>query len=295
MRTVRLKGGDPFVFGRGGEEAEVLSRAGIPFEVVPGITAAIGATACAGIPVTHRGESVRLTLVTAHESAKGGGPQVRWEELARDPHATLVGYMGVSSLPDVAARLVAAGMPPTMPAALVSRGTTAAQRVVVSTLARLHDAGLAAGIRAPAVFVIGPTVRRAASLDWFVSRPLAGERLGLFPGAAALAQALDLAGAEIVEAPRPLGPAARVAIAAAPLTGFLLRSAEEVEALEEERGIPGLDDEMRVLCVGRPAADRARTLGWARVEELQEGSGPEAVVAAISASRDALLAGTRGA
>jgi uroporphyrin-III C-methyltransferase/precorrin-2 dehydrogenase/sirohydrochlorin ferrochelatase len=295
-RTVRLKGGDPFVFGRGSEEAETLRRAGVPYEIVPGVTAAIGAAACAGIPVTHRGESVRLTLVTAHESVKGAGPQVRWDLLAQDPHATLVGYMGVSSLPDVAERLQAAGMPASTPAALVSQGTTASQRVVVSTIARLHATGVAAGIRPPAIFVIGPTVRHAAALDWFVTRPLSGERLGVFGPAAALSPALDVAGAELVEAPRPLGPAARVVIGAAPLTGWLLRSPEEVEALEEERGIPGWDAGVHAYCLGRPAAERARGLGWAHVVELAAGAGPEAIVAAVAErSARAALAGAREA
>ncbi|HET8538533.1 MAG TPA: siroheme synthase CysG [Anaeromyxobacter sp.] len=292
-RTVRLKGGDPFVFGRGSEEAEALRRAGIPYEIVPGVTAAIGAAACAGIPVTHRGESVRLTLVTAHESVKGGGPQVRWDLLAKDPSATLVGYMGVSSLPDVAEKLLAAGMPASTPAALVSQGTTAAQRVVVSTIARLHATGVAAGIRPPAIFVIGPTVRHAAALDWFVSRPLSGERLGLFAPAPDLAPALDVAGAELVEAPLPLGPAARVVIGAAPLTGWLLRSADEVTALEDERGIPGWDGEVRAYCVGRPAAERARALGWPYVVELAAGAGPEAIVPAVVAERSARAAVAR--
>jgi uroporphyrin-III C-methyltransferase/precorrin-2 dehydrogenase/sirohydrochlorin ferrochelatase len=291
-RTVRLKGGDPFVFGRGSEEAEALRRAGVPYEIVPGVTAAIGASACAGIPVTHRGESVRLTLVTAHESAKGGGPQVRWDLLAQDASATLVGYMGVSSLPEVAEKLQAAGMPPTTPAALVSQGSTAGQRVVVSTIARLHASGVAAGIRPPAIFVIGPTVRRAAALDWFVSRPLSGERLGVLAPAGELSPVLDVAGAELVEAPRPLGPAARVVIAAAPLTGWILRSAEEVELLEEERGIPGLHDEVRAWCIGRAAAERARDLGWAHVVELPSDVEPEAIVAAV-AERHARAAGAR--
>jgi uroporphyrin-III C-methyltransferase/precorrin-2 dehydrogenase/sirohydrochlorin ferrochelatase len=281
-RTVRLKGGDPFVFGRGGEEAEALRSAGVPYEVVPGVTAGLGATACAGIPVTHRGESVRLTLVTAHESAKGGGPQVRWDLLAQDPHATLVGYMGVSSLPDVTARLIAAGMPASTPAALVAHGTTARQRTVVSTLAGLHAAGVAAGIRPPAIFVIGPTVRHAAALDWFASRPLSGERLGVFGPAAELAPALDEAGAGLVEMPRPLTPAARVVIEAAPLTGWLLRSPRDVEALEEERSLPGWDPEMRAWCLGAPAAERARALGWMQVVELPEEAGPAAVVAAVA-------------
>jgi len=98
-RVVRLKGGDSYVFGRGGEEAEVLAAAGVPFEVVPGVTSGIAAPAWAGIPVTHRREAVRVTLLTAHECAKSGGPQVRWDLLAQDEASTIVGYMGVTALP----------------------------------------------------------------------------------------------------------------------------------------------------------------------------------------------------
>jgi len=295
-QTVRLKGGDPFVFGRGGEEAEALRRAGVPYEVVPGVTAALGATACAGIPVTHRGESVRVTLVTARESAKGDGPQVRWDLLAQDENATLVGYMGVSRLAEVAARLVAAGMPASTPAALVAQGTTARQRTVVSTLGGLHDAGVAAGIRPPALFVIGPTVRHAAALDWFASRPLSGERLGIFAPAGDLGPALDAAGAELLELPRPLGPAARVAIGAAPLTGVLLRSADEVDALEEELAVPGWDAETPAYCLGRAAAERARALGWRNVVELTDATDAEGIVAAVAGRGPGIaLAGTRDA
>lgn len=303
-RTVRLKGGDPFVFGRGSEEAEALRDLGIPYEIVPGVTAAIGVTACAGIPVTHRGESVRLTLVTAHESSKGDGPQVRWDLLARDPHATLVGYMGVANLPEVASKLIAAGMPAGTPAALVAQGTRAGQQTVVSTLGALHAAGLAAGVRPPAIFVIGPTVRHAATLDWFASRPLCRERIGLFraatgPGTAApatgLGSALDVAGAEVIEAPRPLSPAARVVMGAAPLTGWLLRSAEEVEALQEERDTAGWSSEMNAYCLGSATVVRARALGWRNVIELAEGAAPEAIVAAIAArSHLAAFGGEKG-
>ena len=111
-RVVRLKGGDPYVFGRGGEEAEALHAEGIPFEVVPGVTSGIAAPAWLGVPVTHRREAVRLTLVTAHESKKDDGTQVRWDLMAADPHATIVGYMGVSALPSVVRQLIEGGMDP---------------------------------------------------------------------------------------------------------------------------------------------------------------------------------------
>jgi hypothetical protein len=125
-------------------------------------------------------------------------------------------------------------------------------------------------------------VRHAGALDWFASRPLSGERLGIFAPAGALGPALDLAGADLVEMPRPLGPAARVVIAAAPVAGWLLRTAAEVEALEDERAIPGWDPDARAICLSGPAAERARELGWREVIELA-GAAPEAVVAAIAA------------
>jgi len=121
-RVVRLKGGDPFIFGRGGEEAEVLAAEGIPFEVVPGVTSGVAAMAWVGVPVTHRREAVRLTLLTAHEATKSDGPQVRWDVLAKDPNATLIGYMGVSSLPQVVDNLIGGGMDPETPAVMVEQG-----------------------------------------------------------------------------------------------------------------------------------------------------------------------------
>ncbi len=290
-RVVRLKGGDPYVFGRGGEEAEALVAAGIPFEVIPGVTSAIGALAYAGIPITHRDEAVRVTMITAHESKKGDGPQVRWDLLAADEHATLVGYMGVASLTDVTERLVACGMNPAMPAAIVERGTTSRQRIVRSSVARLAEAALAAKIEPPALFVIGPTVRRAETLAWFSRRPLSGERIGLFAPAAKVVEALDLAGAEAVEVPLPLTRAAHIVLGAAPLTGFLLRSRDEVDALEEDRDCPGFGVQIVAWCLHPEAAERARQLGWRQVEEIGKTADHADVVLAIQARRQA---GPRG-
>ncbi len=280
-RVVRLKGGDPFVFGRGGEEAEALVAAGIRFEVVPAVTAGVAVPAYAGIPVTHRNRSVRLTLVTAHESIKDDGPQVRWDLLAGDPHATLVGYMGVSSLAQVAAALMAAGMPADTPAALIQRGTTAAQRSVRSTLSRLDAAGKRAGIRPPAVFVIGPTVELGARLDWFAERPLAGQRLLLPAGAGGWVESLDLAGAEVVCVPLPPGPAAQVVIGALPLTGCVLTEPDQIDALEEQRDGPGWNTGVTSWCLGRATAEHARRSGWPRVAELAADTDGAALVAAI--------------
>jgi len=283
-RVVRLKGGDPYVFGRGGEEAEVLAAEGVAYEIVPGVTSGIAAPAWAGIPVTHRRESVRLTLLTAHEAIKSDGPQVRWDLLAQDPHATLVGYMGVTALPQVVERLLAAGMAPDTPAALVERGTTSAQRSVVSTLANLQGAVDAAGLGPPALFVIGPTVAHAERLDWFARRPLAGQRIVVPTSPDGHALTLEDAGADVVEVPLPTSPAARVVMDALPLTGCLVRSPAEVDWLDDERGRTGWSDAVIAWCLGHAAAQRARRRGWRLVVELEEGVCGDELVAQVAAS-----------
>ena len=285
-RVVRLKGGDPYVFGRGGEEAEELEAAGIPFEVVPGVTSGVAALAWAGIPATHRRESVRLTLLTAHEAIKGDGEQVRWDLLAQDHNATLVGYMGVTALPNVVERLVAAGMNPQTPAAMIEQGTTAAQRSVVSTVSDLPRAVRDAGLEPPALFAIGPTVRHADRLDWYGARPLAFHRLLMTASSAELAKVLGHQGADVVVVPMPVTPAARVVMAALPLTGCVVRSRAEVDWLDEERENPGWDPRSPAWCLGGETAERAHERGWRRVIEVSDEIGCDDLVAQIASSRE---------
>ena len=270
-RVVRLKGGDPYVFGRGGEEAEVLREEGVPFEVVPGVTSGVAALAFAGIPATHRREAVRLTLLTAHEAIKNDGPQVRWDLLAQDEHATLVGYMGVTALPAVVDRLLEAGMAADTPAAMVEQGTTSAQRQVISTLEALPRAIVEAGLQPPALFVIGPTVHHAETLDWRADLPLSGQRLLMASTEAKLASVLEREGADIVLLPLPATPAARVVLSAIPLTGCLVSNGAEVDWLDEERDNPGWGPDVVAWCIGREAVERARDRGWRRVVELEDG------------------------
>jgi uroporphyrin-III C-methyltransferase / precorrin-2 dehydrogenase / sirohydrochlorin ferrochelatase len=267
-RVVRLKGGDPYVFGRGSEEAEALKAAGLPFEIVPGVTSAVAVPAYAGIPVTHRGEAVRATMVTAHESAKTDGLQARWDLMAGDPHASLCGYMGVTSLPKVVDKLLAGGLDPKTPAAMISRGTTSAQHVVRAPVAELPQAILDQKLSPPALFIIGPTVRHAERLNWFGDSPLHGQRLVMVSPAGSLAETLEISGAEIVEIPLPVTPASRVVMGALPLTGCVFFNGEEVEALEEEREGLGWDHQMVAWCLSPEAAARARDHGWRKVEEL---------------------------
>jgi len=281
LRVVRLKGGDPYVFGRGGEEAEVLDAEGVVFEVIPGVTSGVAAMAWAGIPVTHRREAVRLTLLTAHEAVKSDGPQVRWDLLAQDKHATIVGYMGVTALPEVVRKLVDEGMDPATPAAMVEQGTTAAQRKVISTLAELPSAVVEAGLQPPALFVIGPTIPHAANLDWFSRLPLAGERLVIPDAADVVVRRLEAAGADVVPLPFPVTPAARVVMAALSVTGCVVTSSAEVDWVHEERGSPGWAEDAPSWCVGAEAAARARQRGWRQVHELSAGVNCNDLVAEI--------------
>ncbi len=175
-RVVRLKGGDPFLFGRGGEEAEALRQAGISFEIVPGVTAALGAAACTGIPLTHRLHASAVAFVTGHENPAKPESALDWSALARFP-GTLVIYMGMARLARLARTLVEHGKDPATPAAVVHWGTTGEQRTVEAPLATLHRAVLDAGMAAPALVIVGPVVALRAHLAWFEQRPLFGKRV----------------------------------------------------------------------------------------------------------------------
>jgi uroporphyrin-III C-methyltransferase len=163
-QVVRLKGGDPFVFGRGGEELQVLAAAGVPFEVVPGITAACGVASYAGIPLTHRDHAQSCTFVTGH--LKDGSCDLDWPALAR-PRQTVVIYMGLSGLATICAQLVAHGLPPHWPAAVVAHGTLDSQRVVCATLATLAEEVERASLRSPCLTIVGEVVRLREELAWF--------------------------------------------------------------------------------------------------------------------------------
>jgi len=201
--VVRLKGGDPFVFGRGGEEALALREAGIEFDVVPGVTAAVAASAYAGIPVTQRGLATGVALVTGHEDPGKPGSEIDWGALARFP-GTLVFYMGVRSLPAIAAALIAAGRDGEEPAALVERGTHADQRTVLATLATLAQAAEREAVRAPAIAIVGRVAGLARELSWRERPPLAGRTIAVTrPRAQAseLAARLRELGATVVQTP----------------------------------------------------------------------------------------------
>ncbi len=281
-RVVRLKGGDPFVFGRGGEEALALREARIEFDVVPGITAGVAASAYAGIPVTHRGLSTAVALVTGHTRAdpeethggSGGGDSdardaasvtaredtaLDWSALAAFP-GTLVFYMGVRQLPHIATSLIAAGRSPQEPAAVVERGTLPDQRSITGILATIAERVREAGIRPPSIAVIGPVAQLAEQLEWQPPRPLSGLTVAVTRAraqASGLARSLRELGAQVVQAPAiriqplpPPDPAQPLRIDGYDLV--CLTSPNGVELLFERLTAAGLD--ARALAGARVAA-----------------------------------------
>ncbi|HEY3866632.1 MAG TPA: uroporphyrinogen-III C-methyltransferase [Solirubrobacteraceae bacterium] len=220
--VVRLKGGDPFVFGRGGEEALALRAAGIAYEIVPGVTSGVAAAAYAGIPVTHRGLATAVALVTGHTREEGPAESaLDWSALAAFP-GTLVFYMGVRQLPRITESLIAAGRPADEPVAIIERGTLAEQRTVTGTLQNIAEVADRERVRAPAITVVGPVAGLAGQLEWREDGdryPLRGRTVAVTRAraqASGLAWRLEDLGASVVQAPtirtQPLsGPAPELA------------------------------------------------------------------------------------
>ena len=199
----RLKGGDPFVFGRGGEEAQALAQAGVPFEVVPGVTSAIASPAYAGIPLTHRELASSFTVVSGSEDPSKLESSIRWDMLARSG-GTLVVLMGWAGLDKIADTLIKEGMEPSTPAALVQWGTEPYQRTVTGPLAEIAQRGKDAGLSPPVVAVIGPVVDLREEVSWFDRRPLFGKRVLVTRSrnqASVLSELLSEEGAEPIEVP----------------------------------------------------------------------------------------------
>jgi uroporphyrinogen III methyltransferase/synthase len=272
--VVRLKGGDPFVFGRGGEEASACSEAGVPFEVVPGVTAAIGAPAYAGIPVTDRRHAASFAVVTGHRDPTEPTVALRWGELARGGD-TLVVLMGMKHLAAICERLIAEGRAPATPAAAIEWGTTARQRVLEAPLAELAARVAAAGFGTPTTVVIGDVVALRRSLAWREALPLYGWRVLVTRAeeqAGALAEALRRAGAEPIVLPTiRIVPvvAAELEERLAALDRYdlvVLTSANAVRHLARAaaaRGV-GLDGgRLRAVCVGPVTAAAAQEAGLA--------------------------------
>ena len=201
--VVRLKGGDPFVFGRGGEEAQRLREAGIAYEIVPGVTAGVAAPAYAGIPVTQRGVASAVALITGHEDPGKDDTAIDWPALAAFP-GTLVFYMGVRRLPQIAASLIASGRAGEEPAAVIERGTLPDQRTITGTLATIADRARSEDVGTPSVTVVGAVAALAGELAWLPPRPLSGVSIAVTRAraqASGLARSLEALGARVVRAP----------------------------------------------------------------------------------------------
>jgi uroporphyrinogen III methyltransferase/synthase len=277
--VVRLKGGDPLVFGRGGEEMSVCAAAGIPFEVVPGVTSAVAALSYAGIPVTDRRYSASFAVVTGHKDPSRVSEQTRWRELGTAVD-TLVILMGMRNLPGLVEELLAGGKAPDTPAAAVMHGTLPEQRTCVSTLAQLPDAVLEAGLHSPSVVVIGDVVQLREGLSWWESQPLFGRGVLVTRAreqAAELAAALRSVGAAPVFEPMiELVPnddpeiARKIATVIADLDRYrsvVFTSSNAVRffarALQTEHGLnAGLAPGTRTFCVGNRTAEAALAAGF---------------------------------
>ena len=267
--VVRLKGGDPYVFGRGGEEALAAVDAGIGFEVVPGVTAGVAACAYAGIPVTHRQLASSLGLVTGHETPDKADSDLDYAALAKWK-GTLAFYMGVANLPTICKNLVAGGLSDKTPAALIRRGTTSRQEVLVGTVATLPEAAREADFKPPAIIVIGEVVRLRDKLNWFEKRPLFGRRIVVTRAhtqASKVSARLEGLGAEVVEMPaiRILPPEdpAPLHRAASEVAGFdwvVFTSVNGVDAFFAARDEEGKDSRslglVKVCSIGPATSER---------------------------------------
>lgn len=201
--VVRLKGGDPFIFGRGGEEALYLASVGVPFEIVPGVTSAVGAPAYAGIPLTHRNLASSVVILTGREDSAKNESSTRWTEVAKGAD-TLVFFMVMANLTSIVSRLIQHGRSPDEPAALIRWGTTADQQTVVGTLSGIVADAERAALRPPALLVVGRVVELRDRLAWFEKRPLFGKRIVVtrsLQQSGRFAQLLEEAGAEVMRVP----------------------------------------------------------------------------------------------
>jgi len=292
--VVRLKGGDPFVFGRGGEEASVLAAAGIPFEIVPAVSSAVAVPAYAGIPVTDRRWSSSFTVVTGHRGKEAEDERTDWEGLARSSE-TLVVLMGTAWIEDITSRVIRGGRDPETPAAVISNGTTGRQRTIRAPLGELAARARAAEIRAPAVIVIGRVAELRDALAWYENRPLFGKRV-LMLGASSPESARargHLAAAGAIPLAVPMIEFVASDSEVAELRGavarhrefdwLLLTSPRAVEFLERAVELPLAEalESLRVACIGEVTAERARDAGLLVACVPAGKGGPSALVEAL--------------
>lgn len=272
--VARLKGGDPYMFGRGGEEAEELLDAGVPFEEIPGVTSAIAGPAYAGIPLTHRSYASSVSFITGHEDPTKPESVHNWKALAAST-STLVFFMGMKNLPDISRKLIEAGMPADTPAALVRWGTTPRHRSLVATIATLPEEGVKHGFAAPSLIVVGGVVNLHDRLNWFEQKPLLGKGVVVTRAreqASGLAAALRELGADVIQFPtidiQPLADYAAVdaSIDALPTYDWVVfTSVNGVKHFWNRLAVKGLDSRVlagrKVAAIGPATADKLREKG----------------------------------
>lgn len=295
--VTRLKGGDPFIFGRGGEEAEVLFKAGLSFEIVPGVTSAIAAPAYAGIPLTHRKLTSTLAFVTGHEDPEKKETGINWEALATGI-GTLVFFMGVKNLPQITHQLIAHGKSPDTPVALVRWGTTPSQVTVSGTLETIAAKVRSAGLKAPALIVVGDVVNLRPTLKWFERRPLLGKRVVVTRArhqASDLVGRLSNLGAECLEyptinitAPKDPEPLQQAVKNLSAYDWIVFTSVNGVVYFFEQLFAAGKDvralSQMQTAAIGPATADQLRKFGL-NSDIVPETYRAESVVDAFKAMR----------
>lgn len=273
-KVVRLKGGDPYVFGRGGEEAEFLVARGVEFEEVPGVTSGIAAPAYAGVPLTHRDLASSFTILTGHEKYKAEGSAHNWKALAQSG-STLVIVMGMANLGEIVENLVGAGLDANTPAAIIYRGTTPMQRAVYAELGKLESAAKEAGLSSPSIIVIGKVVSLHEKLDWRSSLPLLGKTIIVTRAreqASELARGLEKLGAAIIECPaikiEPLMDYSRADAAIRNIAEYqwiIFTSANGVKYFWQRLNSEGLDSRAlwraKVVAIGPGTADALSAKG----------------------------------
>jgi len=287
LTVVRLKGGDPFMFGRGGEEVEALAEAGIPFEVVPGVTSPLGIAAYTGVPLTHRTHTSVVTFVTGHAVE-----QIDWDKVGTAE--TLVVFMGLTAIGEIAREIMARGRSGETPAMAVRWGTRPDQQTIAATLATLADEVARAGMKPPATIVIGEVVRLREKLDWFERLPLFGQRVAVTRAAgqaAELRERLHALGAEVLELPviaiePPLDPAplARAVECIAEYDWLIFTSVNGVRFFTEalDRSARDVRDVRACVCAIGPATRRAVEALHVKVDLMPERYVAESLVAAFA-------------
>ena len=291
--VARLKGGDPYVFGRGGEEGEELRKAGVAFEEVPGITSAISVPAYAGIPITHRDFTSTFTVITGHEEPGKETSNINWPRLAQDP-GTLVFLMGVGNLPQIVEKLVANGKDAQTPIALIRWGTRPAQQGVTGNLAKIVDIVNKAGLKSPAIIIIGQVVTLRDTLRWFEDQPLFGKRILVTRSreqASVLSEKLEQLGAEAweyptikIQEPEDLGSLDRAVANAGGYDWIIFTSVNGVKAFFNRLKAQRLDirslNDAKICAIGPKTAEALEERGLL-VDVMPEVFRAEAVVAAL--------------